>query len=219
MFLQKFMIGIALSGVITPGVMQTTNIASSANNISFKTKQSNNLNPFNPSTFNDQFSWNGNYYAYYYKNAFKDDDTSKSSGWQPWPSKNNGYVLDLSITETPSLRFVYDWGKSHDENPNGCIAAYLTGSGKYTFRHRHSPLTLHFVDDASVEELKTITAAIANTKYDIFSFINNAIVNKQGIDFFIYSNPYSGHQYYAKATIANAQTGKSMTTDWYQMLF
>ena len=214
MFLQKTLIGVALSAVVTPGVMQATNVANqSMQTISHTTKFKNQMEPFNPSAFvSSETDGNGNYYAYYRDNAFPPHHNGDAYG----------YVFHIGGNSSVYLTSSWNYMKSIGENPLGGVITYMTGYGSFMKDIFHTPYSgkwiysKDFNNNAYDMEMDIISYAFATTSYDAYyNVINNAIAHGQTVDFFCYSEVWDGKSdNAAKVTVANAQTGQSYTTAW-----
>ncbi len=215
MFLQKTLIGIALSAIVTPGIMQTTKLANqSMQVIHHTTKFKNHLEPFNPGAFvSSETDGNGNYYAYYRNTAFPPLHNGDAYGYAFYIGGNSSVYLTSS----------WNYMKSIGENPLGGVITYMTGyflhdehfqtpwSGKWIY-------SKDFHGNAYEEEIIAISYAFATTnEAAYYNVINNAIAHGQTVDFFCYSEVWDQRSHNeAKVTVANAQTGQSYTTEWYQ---
>ncbi len=223
MFLQKIMICVAFSSVVTPLALQTTNATSqsvSTNQEGVKTKSNvKDANPFNPKTLDfsttDQY---GNYYAYYNDGAFPagpNEDTY-------------GYVFKVIASFAQTFHYAYEWGLSHPlmTDPVGDMITYLTGSFLYNNPYRGQwPLCHYFYNSTTsyLNEATTMSYAATSNVDQVISFMNFAYKDVDELDFYFYEgNTLTGE---FDPTIINScailmvneWTGASLTTDTYKV--
>ncbi len=216
MFFQKTFISIALSGMITPGIMQTTNITnqvvqSSSINATINNKKNSlgHLEPFNPAdVYSYDFSKFGDYFAYY----------SWGHG-MPFPplhqGNTEGYILQMGQPSMVYLKLAYFWAKNNGVNPLGGMLSYMTKGYFGTPVQGLWPLDDDLFNSTISQQLYVIARSFAYSKLDFFDMMMNAINAHQTLDFFFYTETTWNHDW-AKVMVANAETGKNLTSAWYE---
>ncbi len=213
MFLQKAIISLALSSVVTPGVIQATNLVHKTiknNDINLTLAQAKpigHLEPFNADAYVHSTLYNGDYYAFYKNDAF----ASLHGG------STYGYILQMSYGSMSYLMTAYNWATSHGKSGPGGMINYLTGGGPVTTPYSGAwDLYSNFNKDAHGSATTVISSSFTYTTEDIFNFVTSAIDNGQTVDFFCYAEAAPTGWVYGKVMIANAETNKTLTTDWWR---
>ncbi len=221
MFLSKLINHVALVSLITPVVLQTSNLTKQASNLfqnnlkssAVIAKPNKHLEPFNPKSFKYHCQGKqGSYFAYYAKNAWKTGGIV--------PVINDGFIFHLNSQALKDMVASYKWAKYHKETPYvGGMISYLTNwdgldktpySGKWIFDDQ-------FVKRAYSNEQQAVWYAFVQYQTPAYyTFVTNAIAKHQTVDYFFYiQQEEEGSIIRSKVMFANVQSGASFTTKWY----
>ena len=211
MILNKVIMVLALGGVVTPLASSTINLNNypiSVNNkeiSSIKKTNVNDVNPFNPNSLKFAIKGtDGNYYAYYEHHAFP---SAHESGRYTY-----GYELNIGFSSMPDLITSYNAAKKIGINAKGGMLSYLTNSNFFQTAYSGEwELYPYLNANASYGEKNVFTFSFAQSNYDFYSFVQEAINNHQTVNFYFFSDI----RYWGKVMIANAETQQTLTTNWY----
>ncbi len=220
MFLQKSIIALALTSIISPLGLQASNAtnqamqASHSNLVSVPKAGPDILQPFNPDTFVHEYYSEDSYYAYYDHPAFP----------FVFGGKTYGYTLKMGYGSMIYLIGSYKWGVEHGINPYGAILSYVIGGDMYQTPFTAGwPLWGHFQDDATENQEASIYYAfdMFGASINAIDFIQQAKDLNTTVTFYFYSQIVSDVRrpfvrlHYAKIMIANNWSRATITTPWY----